>query len=79
MTDDGTSHCTEMSDTGDAPISPEPASTVESGDRFSVAIVGASPLAASPGASAPTSDGLGAQASPAVPTPLYLSHCAFLC
>lgn len=79
MTENDGSPCTEMSDSGDAPVSPAPASTIESGERFSIAIVDASPIAASLGGSASSSDRLNAQASLAAPTPLYLSHCAFLC
>ena len=79
MTEDGSSPCTEMSDPDGAPVSPAPVSTLESGERFSVAIVTASPLAASSGVPASTSGRPDTQASPGAPTPLYLSHCAFLC
>ncbi len=79
MMEDGGSPCTEVSGGNDAPATPEPAASIESGDRFSVAIVDALPIGASPGASASAQDGRALQAAPAAPTPLYLSHCAFLC
>ena len=79
MTEDGSSPCTEMSDRDDAPVSPAPVSALESGERFSVAIVTASPLAASSSVSASISCLPDTQAAPGASTPLYLSHCAFLC
>lgn len=78
MMEDGASPCTEMSGGSDAPVSPAPASTIESSDRFSVAVVEASP-AAGLGATASDSDASASPAPDAAPTPLYLSHCAFLC
>ncbi len=79
MTDDGGSPCTEMSGGRDAPIDPEPAASIESSERFSVAIVDAAPLVARQGATAQTMEGRILGAARAAPTPLYLSHCAFLC
>ncbi len=78
MMADGGSPCTEMSGAGDAPADPEPAALASS-ERFSVAIVEASPLTAGLGA---TASSLNARFFETVPTespPLYLSHCAFLC
>ncbi len=79
MMEDGGSPCTEVSGGGDAPVSPEPASALDSGERFSVAVVDAAPFAAGPGASASLPNGTRRLAAPTAPTPLYLSHCAFLC
>ncbi len=78
MMEDGSSPCTEVSGGGE-PVSPEPATTLDSGERFSVAVVEATPLATSPGASASLPDGRALEAVPVSGTPLYLSHCAFLC
>ncbi len=79
MMEGGASPCTEVSGGGDMPVGPEPASVLDSGERFSVAIVEASPLGPSSGASASAPDGRASRLAPAAPTPLYLSHCAFLC
>ncbi len=79
MTEDGSSPCTEVSGGNDAPVTPEPASTLESGERFSVAIVEAAPIGTSAGNSESSRGGRAAQAPAAAATPLYLSHCAFLC
>ena len=79
MMEDGSSPCTEVSGGNDAPVTPEPASTLGSGERFSVAIVDASPMAASSGDSQSPRIGRDQRATSAAPTPLYLSHCAFLC
>ena len=78
MMADGGSPCTEMSGGNDAPADPEPAALASS-ERFSVAIVEASPLAANLGASASTLNARLFEAAPAESPPLYLSHCAFLC
>ena len=78
MTADGGSPCTEMSGGNDAPTDPEPAALASS-ERFSVAIVEASPLTASLDASASTLNARFFEATPAESPPLYLSHCAFLC
>ncbi len=79
MMEDGGSPCTEVSGGGDAPAAPAPASAVDSGERFSVAIADATPLGSSPGATASAPDGRARQVTPAASAPLYLSHCAFLC
>ncbi len=78
MTADGSSPCTEMSGGKDMPVSPDQQATIDSGERFSIAVVDAAPLS-SPGASTPARDSRAPQAAPAASTPLYLSHCAFLC
>ncbi len=78
MMADGSSPCTEVSGGSDGPAAPEPASTIESGKRFSVAVVDASPAALSPGTPALPAGGRAAAAAAAT-VPLYLSHCALLC
>ncbi len=76
---EGSSPCTEVTGGDDAPVTPEPTSTIASGERFSVAILDASPVGTSPGASASAHNGRASRLPPAAVTPLYLSHCAFLC
>ncbi len=79
MMADGSSPCTEVSGGSDSPAPPAPASSIESGERFSVAVVDAAPVGARPGDVEPAGNGRALQAAPAASTPLYLSHCAFLC
>ncbi len=78
VTEDGGSPCQEMSG-DDAPMSPEQDATLASGERSPVAVVEAAPGSTGDGtANAPRRVG-GSQAPAAAPTPLFLSHCAFLC
>ncbi len=75
----GSSPCTEMSGNGDPPDAHEPSATIESGERFAAAVLEAAPLLAAPGSLSSSPGTAPAGATPAAPTPLYLSHCAFLC
>ncbi len=79
MMEDGSSPCTEVSGGGDTPVSPEPASTLETGERFSVAIVDPAPPGTGPEVSASQPDRRALEAALAPGAPLFLSHCAFLC
>ena len=79
MMEDGSSPCTEISDGNDAPVTPEPVSTLESGERFSVAVMDASAAGTALGDSESPRRARAQQAVAAAATPLYLSHCAFLC
>ncbi len=71
--------CTDMSGSDDEPGAPEPAATIDSGERFSLAILDATPGVSAPGVLDPASRGRIGPAFTARSTPLYLSHCAFLC
>ena len=73
------SPCTDMSGDEDAPSGPESAATVGSGERFSQAILAPAPGISPPGAPRPTLSGRIDLAAANRTTPLYLSHCSFLC
>ena len=74
----GRSPCTDVSG-GDAPARHEPDAAVESGERFAAAVLDGAPLPAASGAPFPAPGVALAPALQAAPTPLFLSHCAFLC
>ncbi len=79
MMENGASPCTEVSGSGDTPAAPEPEAAIESGERFSVAIIDAGPLATSLAVEAPRGGGRAPRTVATAATALYLSHCALLC
>jgi hypothetical protein len=79
IVEDGGSPCQEMSGGHGAPISPEQDATFASGDWFSVAVLEAAPAVTAPDAAAALPMARSARVPAAAATPLFLSHCAFLC
>ena len=75
----GSSPCTEMSGDGETPGAHEPEAAIESSERFAAAVLDAAPLLAASGDPSLDAGATSALAPLAAPTPLYLSHCAFLC
>lgn len=74
----GSSPCMDMSG-DDRPDAHDPEAAIESSERFSAAVLEAAPSIASCGDPTAVTGISLADAPPAAPTPLYLSHCAFLC
>ena len=79
MMADGSTPCTDMSDGDEAPGAAEPAATIDGGQRFPVAVLAARFAELSPGAAPSGPDGRLRLSVDAAATPLFLSHCAFLC
>lgn len=79
MMESGGSPCTEMSGDGEAPGAPEPEAAIESGERFAAAVLAVALLPTGPDSLSSPQGAAPAGAPLAAPTPLYLSHCAFLC
>ena len=74
----GGSPCMDM--TGDdSPDAHDPEAAIESGERFSAAVLAAAPSPAANGDPSAVTGPAPADAELTAPTPLYLSHCAFLC
>lgn len=71
--------CTDLSGGDEGPATPDPSGTLLTGDRFSVAILAVAPATSAPAASEPATAGRLGPGRAARETPLYLSHCAFLC
>ncbi len=71
--------CTDVSGDRDMPGAQETPAALDAGERFSAAVLDGVPVAAAPGATASPADARAGLGVPAPATPLYLSHCAFLC
>ncbi|MCP3959458.1 MAG: hypothetical protein GY719_16535 [bacterium] len=72
------SPCMELSG-GDGPSGAPEQAAIESGQRFSVAVLDAPLPSPSPDAVSPRFGDSASLEPAAAGTPLYLSHCAFLC
>ena len=74
----GSSPCMDMSG-DDAPDAHDPEAAIDSGERFSVAVLDVAPSPVAAGDPSATAGAARSHAPLAASTPLFLSHCAFLC